>query len=88
MPSSLPDKYRATAVRCFCRGADRKIKRLGRLAACFTDGRDAERIVYEVDQLISQRTCGLTLRHEDLNGHERQCGDRADASTERQARIE
>ena len=52
------------------REVDRKINLLGRLAGCFTDGRDAERIAHTVEQMLSQRIYGLALGYEDLNDHE------------------
>jgi Transposase DDE domain group 1 len=52
------------------RETDRKISLLGRVACCFTDGRDAERIEHTVEQMLSQRIYGLALGYEDLNDHE------------------
>ena len=52
------------------RETDRKINLLDRLAACFTDGRDAQRIAHGVGQMLSQRIYGLALGYEDLNYHE------------------
>ena len=52
------------------RETDRKINLLGRLAACFSDGRDAERIAHGVEQMLAQRIYGLALGYEDLNDHE------------------
>jgi len=43
---------------------------LPRLAACFTDGRDPDRIEHTVEQLISQRVYALALGYEDLNDHD------------------
>ena len=52
------------------RQIDRKIHLLGRLAACFEDGRDPERIEHTVEEMLSQRIYGLAPGYEDLNDHE------------------
>jgi len=52
------------------REVDRKINLLERLAACFEDGRDPERIEHTIQQMLSQRIYGLALGYEDLNDHE------------------
>jgi hypothetical protein len=52
------------------REVDRKINLLCRLAGCFMDGRDPERIEHTVEEMLSQRIYGLTLGYEDLNDHE------------------
>jgi hypothetical protein len=52
------------------REVDRKINLLGRLAGCFLDGRDPERIQHPVEEMLSQRIYGLALGYEDLNDHE------------------
>jgi len=41
-----------------------------RLAGCFTDHRDAERIAHSLESLLKQRVMGLALGYEDLNGHD------------------
>lgn len=41
-----------------------------RLAACFLDGRDPDRIEHSVEQMVAQRVYGLALGYEDLNDHE------------------
>ena len=41
-----------------------------RLASCFTDHRDPERIEHTVEELIAQRVYGLCLGYEDLNDHD------------------
>lgn len=43
---------------------------LRRLADCFTDHRDPERIEHSVLELVSQRVYGLALGYEDLNDHD------------------
>ncbi len=43
---------------------------LKRLAGCFVDHRDEERIEHSVASLIKQRVMGLALGYEDLNDHE------------------
>jgi hypothetical protein len=52
------------------REVDRKINLLARLAGCFLDGRDPERIQHTVEEMLSQRIFGLALGYEDLNDHE------------------
>ena len=52
------------------RAADRKIGLLRRVAQCFRDGRDPERIEHELNQMLAQRIYGLALGYEDLNDHE------------------
>ena len=52
------------------REVDRKINLLGRLAGCFSDGRDAKRVDHPVEQMLAQRIYGLALGYEDLNDHE------------------
>ena len=41
-----------------------------KLAACFTDGRDASRIEHSVLELVRQRVYGIALGYEDLNDHD------------------
>ncbi len=52
------------------REVDRRINLLSRLADCFMDGRDPERVEHTVEQMLSQRIYGLALGYEDLNDHE------------------
>jgi Transposase DDE domain group 1 len=52
------------------READRKIGLLKRVAACFTDTRDPQRIEHELSEMLAQRIYGLALGYEDLNDHE------------------
>jgi hypothetical protein len=52
------------------RETDRKINLLGRLAGCFGDGRDQERVEHKLPEMLSQRIYGLALGYEDLNDHE------------------
>jgi hypothetical protein len=52
------------------READRKINLLGRLAACFTDGRSALLVKHQLSEMLAQRIYGLALGYEDLNDHE------------------
>ena len=52
------------------RQADRKIRLLERAAACFSDGRDPERITHRLEEMLAQRVYGLALGYEDLNDHE------------------
>jgi hypothetical protein len=52
------------------READRKINLLGRLAACFSDGRSPLLVKHQVSEMLAQRIYGLALGYEDLNDHE------------------
>jgi len=52
------------------READARLGVTQRLAACFTDHRDAELIEHSVVELLRQRVYGLALGYEDLNDHD------------------
>jgi Transposase DDE domain group 1 len=52
------------------RETDRKIELLKRVAACFTDTRDPQRIEHGLSEMLAQRIYGLALGYEDLNDHE------------------
>jgi hypothetical protein len=52
------------------RQAERKIGLLQRVAACFTDYRQPERIEHRLEEMLAQRIYGLALGYEDLNDHE------------------
>ncbi|HEY1897478.1 MAG TPA: IS1380 family transposase [Terracidiphilus sp.] len=52
------------------RQVDCKVKLLERLAACFRDGRNPERVEHPLSEMLSQRIYGLALGYEDLNDHE------------------
>lgn len=52
------------------REVDRRLGLLKRLAKCFVDRRDPERIEHSVVQLLGQRIYGLALGYEDLNDHD------------------
>ena len=52
------------------RETDKRLNLLPRLAECFLDGREAERIEHSVLEMLSQRIYGLALGYEDLNDHE------------------
>jgi hypothetical protein len=52
------------------RQADRKIGLLRRVASCFTDYRQPERIEHRLEEMLAQRIYGLALGYEDLNDHE------------------
>jgi len=52
------------------READRKIGLLRRVAECFRDTRQPERIEHELPEMLAQRIYGLALGYEDLNDHE------------------
>jgi hypothetical protein len=50
---------------------DGAIRLVERFAACFSDGRAAERVVHEVATLVGQRVFGIALGYEDLIDHDR-----------------
>lgn len=50
---------------------DRKRKITSRLAACFKDYRQPNRIEHSVSSLVAQRVYGLIMGYEDLNDHEK-----------------
>jgi len=52
------------------RETDRKLGLLSRVAKCFRDHRDPERIEHPLGELLAQRIYGLALGYEDLNDHE------------------
>jgi hypothetical protein len=52
------------------RQVDQRCRILERLAACFTDRRDPDRIQHPLSQLIAQRVYALALGYEDLNDHD------------------
>jgi hypothetical protein len=52
------------------REVDRKIGLLRRVAGCFRDARDPQRIEHELSEMLAQRIYGLALGYEDLNDHE------------------
>jgi hypothetical protein len=52
------------------READRTINLLGRLAACFRDGRSPLLVKHQVLEMLAQGIYGLALGYEDLNDHE------------------
>jgi Transposase DDE domain group 1 len=49
---------------------DRAIGLVDRFAACFADGRAAERVEHEVSTLVGQRVFGLALGYEDVSDHD------------------
>ena len=52
------------------REVDGRLGLTGRVAACFTDFRDPERVDHSVLELVRQRIYGLALGYEDLNDHD------------------
>ena len=52
------------------RAADRALGLVDRVAACFTDHRDARLTEHSVRTLVAQRIMGIALGHEDLNDHD------------------
>ena len=49
---------------------DRAIGLVDRFAACFSDGREAGRVVHDVATLVGQRVFGIALGYEDLIDHD------------------
>jgi hypothetical protein len=52
------------------READRAIGLIRRVAACFTDHRDADQVIHALPTLIGQRIVALALGYEDVNDHD------------------
>src|SRR5207253_2022276 len=52
------------------RETDRRLNLLPRLAQCFLDGREQDRVQHSIQEMVSQRIYGLALGYEDLNDHE------------------
>jgi|SRR5262252_3727833 len=52
------------------RAVDHRIGLLKRVATCFTDARDPERVEHPLGTLLAQRIYALALGYEDLNDHE------------------
>jgi len=52
------------------RQTDQRLNLLPRLAGCFLDGRNPEKIEHSVEEMLSQRVYGLALGYEDINDHE------------------
>jgi hypothetical protein len=52
------------------RQANREIGLLKRVAGCFTDARNPERVEHGLGEMLAQRNYGLALGYEDLNDHE------------------
>ena len=52
------------------RQTENRLKLLLRLAACFLDGRQPERIEHSIEEMLAQRIYGLALGYEDVNDHE------------------
>jgi len=50
--------------------ADRRIRLIDRMAACFADYRDADLIEHSARTMIAQRVFALALGYEDLNDHD------------------
>jgi hypothetical protein len=49
---------------------DQKLQITSRLAQCFQDYREPNRISHSIESLIAQRIYGLSMGYEDLNDHE------------------
>jgi hypothetical protein len=52
------------------REVDGQLRLIDRLAACFSDHRQPEKIEHSVRELVAQRVYGLALGYEDLNDHD------------------
>ncbi len=52
------------------REVDARLGITGRLAGCFTDHRDPDRVEHSVLDLVRQRVYGIALGYEDLNDHD------------------
>jgi hypothetical protein len=52
------------------RQADHRLHLLPRMAECFLDGRNQDKVEHSVLEMLSQRIYGLALGYEDINDHE------------------
>jgi hypothetical protein len=52
------------------RQTDKRLNLLPRLAECFLDGRNQERVKHTIQEMLAQRIYGLALGYEDINDHE------------------
>jgi hypothetical protein len=52
------------------READRAIRLIERVAACFTDGRKPGRVIHSLSTLVGQRIVAIALGYEDVNDHD------------------
>ena len=52
------------------RQTDRRLNLVPRLAECFLDGRNQNRVEHSILEMLSQRIYGLALGYEDINDHE------------------
>lgn len=52
------------------RETEKRLNLLPRLAACFLDGRQPDRIEHSIGEMLGQRIYGLALGYEDVNDHE------------------
>jgi hypothetical protein len=52
------------------RQTDQRLNLLPRLAECFLDSRNQERVEHSILEMLSQRIYGLALGYEDINDHE------------------
>jgi len=57
-------------VLCSCARPIARFGLLRRVARCFTDYRQPERIEHRLEEMLAQRIYGLALGYEDLNDHE------------------
>ena len=64
------DAITSDAGALLLRQVDQQLDLLPRLAACFDDRRNPQRIEHSVEQLVSQRVYALALGYEDLNDHD------------------
>jgi len=48
----------------------RRMNLFPRLAECFLDGRNPDRVQHSIEEMVAQRVYGLALGYEDLNDHE------------------
>ena len=53
------------------RETDRAIGLIGRVAACFSDGRDPGQLIHALPTLVGQRIVAIVLGYEDVNDHDR-----------------
>ncbi len=71
----------------FLREIDRKIGLLKRVARCFSDAPEPQRVEHSLGELLAQRICGLALGYEDLNDREELRNDPALALLARKREV-
>ena len=67
---STAARSRRTSGVLLLRERARRIRLFERMAGCFTDHRDRERLTHTLPALLAQRVCGMALGYEDIIDHD------------------